>query len=125
MPWKVIDMGLRDVGNPPIQSTGIGSSAIAVNASSGTVVAAIVGLQDRLYETRFTVGADTVAFWKLQHADATGNTLRNQKVVITGTNDAREYIYTFKAETSDQFRVVMGSAVGSSLAADIQAEVIS
>ena len=118
-------MGLRDVGNPPIQSTGIGSSAIAVNASSGTVVAAIVGLQDRLYETRFTVGADTVAFWKLQHADATGNTLRNQKVVITGTNDAREYIYTFKAETSDQFRVVMGSAVGSSLAADIQAEVIS
>jgi hypothetical protein len=65
-------MAFRDVGNPPLHSTGVGSSAIGVNASSGAVVAAIVGLQDRLYEVRFAVGADTVAYWKLQHTSSGG-----------------------------------------------------
>lgn len=118
-------MGFRESGNPPIQSTGIGSTAIAVNQSSGAAIAAIVGLQDRLYEARFCVGADTVAFWKLQHTNSAGSVLRDQKVVITGTNQTSEFIFSYKAETNDVLQVVLGTAVGSSLVAAIQAEVLS
>lgn len=117
-------MAGRVLGNPPITSTGLGSTAIAVNQSSGTSLAAIVGLRDSLYEARFTVGADTVAFWKIQHVDSAQTTIRNQRVVITGTNQTVEYIYTYKAETNDALRIVLGTAVGSSAVADIQAEAL-
>jgi hypothetical protein len=118
-------MAFRDTGNPPIQSTGIASTAIAVNQSSAAVAAAIVGLQDRLYEARFCVGADTVAFWKLQHTNAAGSVLRDQKVVITGTNQTSEFIFTYKAEANDVLQVMLGTAIGSSFVAAIQAEVMS
>lgn len=117
-------MAFRDVGNPPLHSTGIASSAIAVNQSSGTVVAAIVGLQSRLYEVRYALGADTVAYWKLQHTSS-GGTVRDQKVVFTGSNGSAEFVFLYKAEENDIFRVAPAAAIGSSFAAQIQAEVFS
>jgi hypothetical protein len=95
-----------------------------VNQSSGTVVAAIVGLQDRLYEVRFALGADTVAYWKLQHTSS-GGTVRDQKVVFTGSNGSAEFVFLYKAEENDIFRVAPAAAIGSSFAAQIQAEVYS
>ena len=117
-------MAFRDVGNPPLHSTGVGSSAIGVNASSGAIVAAIVGLQDRLYEVRFAVGADTVAYWKLQHTSS-GGTVKDQKVVFTGTNGSAEFVFLYKADREDIFRIAPAAAIGSSYAAQIQAEVYS
>lgn len=114
-------MGKRNFGNPPVQSTGTGSTAIAVNQSSGTVLAAITPLEDALYEVRWIPGGDTVATWKLQHTNSAG-TVRDQTIVWTGTFASAQYVTTHKAETNDIFRAFLAAAVASSVTVKIQAE---
>ena len=58
-------MGIRDIGNPPLNSTGLGSTAQGVDPSSGVVVAEIASslIGDRLYEVRWAAGASTLGIW--------------------------------------------------------------
>jgi hypothetical protein len=121
-------MGFRDIGNPPLNSTGLGSTAVGSNPSSGVVVAEIPNLQDRLYEVRFCPGASTIANWKLQHVLSTGlgsTAIRNEKYVFTGTNQSAEFVFLYKAEAGDLFRVVTSTSFSGTYGVHIQAEVVS
>jgi len=117
-------MAFRDWGNPPILST----HAPETDPSTDTIVAEVTGLQNRLYEVRYCVGASTGAIWRLEHALSSGlgsTGYRDQVVVFTGSNQTAEYVMTYKAEANDRFRVVPLSSGTGTFAAKIQAEVLT
>jgi hypothetical protein len=51
--------------------------------------------------------------------------VKDQKVVFTGTNGSAEFVFLYKADREDIFRIAPAAAIGSSYAAQIQAEVYS
>ena len=118
-------MAFRYFGNPPIYST---TATVFANPTTATLVAELPGLTSDLYEVRFTVGASTVAQWRLEHALSTGlasTGFRQQVQAFTATNQSAEYIYTFKAEVGDIFRALLVSSFTGNAAASIQAEKMS
>ena len=123
-------MGIRDIGNPPLNSTGLGSTAQGVDPSSGVVVAEIASslIGDRLYEVRWAAGASTLGIWKLQHTLSTGlgsTAIRNEKIVYSGSGQTAEWVFAYKAEAGDIFRVVTSTAFTGTYGVHIQAEVLS
>lgn len=117
-------MSWRNWGNPPIHST----AGLVADPSTTTLVAEITGLTDNNYEARFVVGASTAAIWVLEHALSSGvssTSFRKASHVFTGSNQSAEFVLSFKAETSDRFRVRVASSFTGSAHATIQAEVIT
>lgn len=109
-------------GNPPIYST---TAASGTDPSTSALIAQLENLTDDIYEVRFGVGASTAAVWRFEHALSTGlgsTAIRKQIVTFTGTNQTAEYIYTFKAETGDRFRIVPLSSFTGTYGGVIQAE---
>lgn len=117
-------MGFRDFGNPPISSTqGSGS-----DPSTSTIIAEIASLENRLYEVRWAVGASTGGFWRLEHALSTGlasTAIRQQAFVFTGSNITSEFIFAYKAESGDRFRILAQSSFTGSYAGKISAEALT
>lgn len=117
-------MGFRDWGNPPILSTQVASA----DPSTATLLAEITGLQDRLYEVRWCVGASTGALFRLEHALSSGlgsTGIRDQIMVFTASNQSAEYMFNYKAETGDRFRVLVNSSFTGAVSAKIAAEVLT
>ena len=117
-------MAWRDWANPPIQSTQVASA----DPTTATLVAEVPGLQDRLYEVRWCVGASTGALFRLEHALSTGlgsTGIRDQVMVFTGSNQSAEYVFSYKAESGDRFRVLVNSSFTGTVSAKISAEVMT
>lgn len=112
----------RGDGNPPLLST----QAPGTAASTTAILAKITGLQDANYEVRWAVGGSSNLAWALELATSTtvgSGTIRDVTFVFTGTNLTPEYIFAYKAEAGDCFRVhVISSVAALSAAAKIQAE---
>lgn len=114
----------RDWGNPPLQSTQAASS----DPSTSTLIAEIQGLKDAYYEVRWAVGASTGALFRLEHALSSGlgsTGIRDQTMVFTGSNQTSEFIFGYKAETDDRFRVLVNSSFTGSVAGKISAEILT
>src|SRR5687767_10031613 len=108
----------RDWGNPPIQST----QAATSDPSTSALLAEVQSLKDAYYEVRFAVGASTGALWRLEHALSSGlgsTGIRDQTMVFTGSNQTSEFVFGYKAETGDRFRVLVNSSFTGSVAAKI------
>jgi hypothetical protein len=114
----------RDWGNPPIQST----QAAGSDPSTSTIIADIQNLKDAYYEVRWAVGASTGALWRLELASGSGlstTAIRDQVMVFTGSNQTSEFVFGYKAETGDRFRVLVNSSFTGSVAAKISAEIFT
>ena len=117
-------MAWRDWANPPIQSTQVASS----DPSTATLVAEVTGLIDRVYEVRWCVGASTGALFRLEHALSSGlgsTGIRDQTMVFTASNQSAEYVFAYKGEVGDRFRVLVNSSFTGSVAGKISAEVMT
>ena len=117
-------MGFRDFGNPPRSST----HGLTTDPSTATIIAEITSLEDRLYEVRWAIGASTGANWRLEQALSTGlgsTAVRDLTVVYTGSNITSEFIFAYKAESGDRFRIVALSSFTGNCFGKISAEVIT
>ena len=117
-------MAWRDWSNPPVQST----QALATDPSTATLIAEVQSLENKLYEVRWCVGASTAAIFRLDHALSSGlgsTGARDRTVVFTGSNQSAEYVFAYRAESGDRFRVTVESSFSGSVFAKISAEVLS
>jgi hypothetical protein len=118
-------MAWRDWGNPPVVSTQVG---VVSNPDTATLVAEVTGLQNRLYEVRWAIGASTGGVWRLELASSTGlgsTAIRDQVIVFTGSNQTSEFIFAYKAEVNDRFRIVPLSSMTASAYGKISAEALT
>lgn len=118
-------MSFREWGNPPIYST---TASNGTDPSTATLCAQREGLGNFTYEVRFGIGASTSASWRIEHALSTGlgsTGIRQQIVVFTGSNQTSEFIYTFRAEEGDRFRVIPFSSFTGTYGCVIQAEILT
>ncbi len=114
----------RNFGNPPKQST----QTLTTDPSTGTLVAEIQSLEDRLYEVRWVIGGSTGGIWRLEHCLSSGlasTAIRDQTMVYTGSNQSSEFVLAYKAETGDRFRIVPTSSFSGTCYGKISAEVMT
>ena len=133
-------MSYRDTGNVPLFST---TASTGSDPSTSTLIAELILSTNAIkfdanYEVRFIVGASTGAVWRLECALSSGllpstavrpgpppSSGLQAAVVYTGSNQTSEFVYTFRAEPGDRFRILPLSSFTGTCAGSIQAEMLT
>lgn len=122
-------MSWRNWGNVPQFST----TPTATDPSTATIVSEIITstgpVAAEIYEVRWGVGANsTSVVWLLEHCTSSGlgsTAIVQQNVVMTGTNQTSEFVFTFRVTPGDRFRTRVLSTFTGIAASWIQIEAVT
>jgi len=125
-------MAFYDWGNPPITST----TGLVSNPSTATLCAELDstqlgtkdfnGSQSKKYMVRWIVGCSTTALFQLEQANSTDLAASTNVIfVYGGTALSAEFVSAVDLNRNDRLRIRVNSSFTGTVAATIQAEVMT